>query len=66
MGLPLPGIELEIDERRARARDPPTDPTFFVGYLGGDARADDRPWHTGDRVHRDEDGYLYFEGRADD
>ena len=24
------------------------------------------PWHTGDRVTRDEDGYLYFEGRTDD
>ncbi len=23
-------------------------------------------WHTGDRVRRDDDGYLYFEGRADD
>ena len=23
-------------------------------------------WHTGDRVRRDEDGWLYFEGRADD
>jgi len=25
-----------------------------------------QPWHTGDRVRRDEDGWLYFEGRADD
>jgi acyl-coenzyme A synthetase/AMP-(fatty) acid ligase len=24
------------------------------------------PWHTGDRVRRDEDGWLYFEARADD
>ncbi len=24
------------------------------------------PWHTGDRVRADEDGYLYFEGRSDD
>jgi acetyl-CoA synthetase len=24
------------------------------------------PWHTGDRVQYDEEGYLYFEGRADD
>ncbi|HTA13213.1 MAG TPA: AMP-binding protein [Solirubrobacteraceae bacterium] len=23
-------------------------------------------WHTGDRVREDEEGYLYFEGRADD
>ena len=24
------------------------------------------PWHTGDRVTIDEDGYLFFEGRTDD
>jgi acyl-coenzyme A synthetase/AMP-(fatty) acid ligase len=24
------------------------------------------PWHTGDRVRRDEEGYLFFEGRTDD
>jgi len=24
------------------------------------------PWHTGDRVRRDAEGYLYFEGRTDD
>ena len=24
------------------------------------------PWRTGDRVRRDEDGFLYFEGRTDD
>jgi len=42
---------------------------------GGEARAwqvEDRrsdpahPWHTGDRVTEDEDGWLHFEGRADD
>ena len=26
----------------------------------------DGPWHTGDRVREDEDGYLWFEGRTDD
>jgi acetyl-CoA synthetase len=35
-------------------------PTFFVD---GDR---ERPWHTGDRVSQDEDGYLWFEGRTDD
>jgi acyl-coenzyme A synthetase/AMP-(fatty) acid ligase len=24
------------------------------------------PWHTGDRVREDDEGYLHFEGRADD
>jgi acyl-coenzyme A synthetase/AMP-(fatty) acid ligase len=31
---------------------------------GGTPRA--KPWHTGDRVREDSDGYLWFEGRADD
>jgi acyl-coenzyme A synthetase/AMP-(fatty) acid ligase len=40
--------------------DPATVPTFF---LDGPR---DRPWHTGDRVSEDDDGYLWFEGRTDD
>jgi acyl-coenzyme A synthetase/AMP-(fatty) acid ligase len=63
MGLPLPGVKLWIDDGELIA-DPATVPTFFLRYLG-----EDRPtgyWRTGDRVHQDEDGYLYFEGRADD
>jgi acyl-coenzyme A synthetase/AMP-(fatty) acid ligase len=35
-------------------------PTFFVDGPR------DRPWRTGDRVSEDDDGYLWFEGRADD
>jgi acetyl-CoA synthetase len=31
-----------------------------------DRAADPTPWRTGDRVHEDDDGYLFFEGRADD
>jgi acetyl-CoA synthetase len=46
--------------------DPATDPTFFVGYLDGSPAPAERPWRTGDRVRRDVDGYLYFEGRTDD
>src|SRR5205814_7071263 len=34
-------------------------PTFFLD--GGPGT-----WRTGDRVRQDEDGYLWFEGRADD
>jgi acetyl-CoA synthetase len=66
MGLPLPGVRLVIDDGELVLEDPTTDPTFFVGYLNGDAAPDDRPWRTGDRVSQDEDGYLYFESRADD
>jgi len=33
---------------------------------GSEAAPEDEPWHTGDCVHQDQDGYLYFEGRADD
>jgi acetyl-CoA synthetase len=66
MGLPLPGVDLRVIDDELVLSDPTTNPTFFVGYLGGDASPEQRPWHTGDRVRHDEDGYLYFEGRADD
>jgi acetyl-CoA synthetase len=46
--------------------DPATVPTFFTGYLGDAPAPRDQPWPTGDRVHADEDGWLYFEGRTDD
>jgi acetyl-CoA synthetase len=77
MGRPLPGVELEILDGELTA-DPATVPTFFLGYLNEQVRrADDGSWliedrralgrwHTGDRVHRDEHGWLYFEGRNDD
>ena len=59
MGRPLPGFRAWIDEGEL-VIDPATVPTFFI-----DGRRD-RPWRTGDRVAEDEDGYLWFEGRADD
>ena len=62
MGKPLPGFRLWIDEGELCA-DPSTIPTFFVDWVGGDS---DPVWRTGDRVSQDEDGYLWFEGRADD
>jgi acetyl-CoA synthetase len=77
MGPPLPGVGLSIQEGELLL-DPATAPTFFLGYVGEQARraadgswsvADRRrggPWATGDRVTRDEDGWLYFEGRGDD
>jgi acetyl-CoA synthetase len=66
MGLPLPGVDLRVEDGELVLDDPRTDPTFFLAHLGGDVAPVDRPWHTGDLVTQDEDGYLYFEGRADD
>jgi acyl-coenzyme A synthetase/AMP-(fatty) acid ligase len=65
MGRPLPGVRLWIDDGELVA-DPTTVPTFFLNYLGDEPPADDAPWRTGDRVRQDDDGFLYFEGRADD
>jgi acyl-coenzyme A synthetase/AMP-(fatty) acid ligase len=59
MGKPLPGFRLWVDGGELCA-DPGTIPTFF---LDGPASGE---WRTGDRVSEDEDGYLWFEGRADD
>ncbi len=66
MGQPLPGVELTVQEGELVLSDPCTDPTFFISYLDGTAAPEHEPWHTGDRVSADEDGYLYFEGRTDD
>jgi acetyl-CoA synthetase len=66
MGLPLPGIDLAVDEGELVLEEPRSDPTFFVGYVSGDSAPESGPWRTGDRVAQDEDGYLYFEGRSDD
>jgi acyl-coenzyme A synthetase/AMP-(fatty) acid ligase len=77
MGRALSGVKLEVIDGELVA-DPKTVPTFFLGYLGEDVQravdgswsVDDRkdggPWRTGDWVCEDEEGYLRFEGRADD
>ncbi|HYM54253.1 MAG TPA: AMP-binding protein [Solirubrobacteraceae bacterium] len=77
MGGALPGVGLSVLDGELIV-DPATVPTFFLGYLGehvrheanGAWRVDDRreggPWHTGDRVREDADGWLYFDGRGDD
>jgi acetyl-CoA synthetase len=65
MGRPLPGVALRVDAGELVLADPATDPTFFLRYLDGEPPPAGQ-WRTGDRVHADEDGYLYFEGRADD
>jgi acyl-coenzyme A synthetase/AMP-(fatty) acid ligase len=58
MGRPLPGFRLWIEDGELCA-DPATIPTFFIDGPDG-------TWRTGDRVREDDDGYLWFEGRADD
>jgi acyl-coenzyme A synthetase/AMP-(fatty) acid ligase len=58
MGKPLPGFEMWI-ENDELVLDPSTIPTITIDAPAG-------TWHTGDRVRQDADGYLWFEGRADD
>jgi acyl-coenzyme A synthetase/AMP-(fatty) acid ligase len=54
-----PGLHGELQVR------PPSSPSFFSRYLDGGA-FEGEWWPTGDRVREDGDGYLWFEGRADD
>jgi acyl-coenzyme A synthetase/AMP-(fatty) acid ligase len=63
MGRPLPGVRLGVVDGEL-VLDPASDPTFFLRYLGEPPHSG--PWRTGDRVTRDDDGFLYFEGRTDD
>jgi acyl-coenzyme A synthetase/AMP-(fatty) acid ligase len=63
MGKPLPGVRAWVDNGEL-VLDPSTVPTFFLRYLG--EHPPTGTWRTGDRVRQDEDGYLYFEARADD
>jgi acyl-coenzyme A synthetase/AMP-(fatty) acid ligase len=64
MGVALPGVRLEVDDGELVA-DPGSIPTFFLRYLGEEPPPAG-PWRTGDRVTRDEQGFLYFVGRTDD
>jgi acetyl-CoA synthetase len=78
MGLPLPGVQVRL-EHGELVLEPASVPTFFLGYLGEEItregpggawcvrdRRERGTWPTGDRVHADQDGFLYFEGRTDD
>jgi acyl-coenzyme A synthetase/AMP-(fatty) acid ligase len=77
MGRPLPGVRAAVPAGELVVA-PETVPTFFLGYIGEEARRGedgrwiirDRrgggEWRTGDRVRADDDGFLYFEGRTDD
>jgi acyl-coenzyme A synthetase/AMP-(fatty) acid ligase len=64
MGKPLPGVETRIVDGELQLR-ASSSPTFFSHYLDGE-RFEGEWWRTGDLVHEDEDGYLFFEGRDDD
>ncbi len=63
MGRPLPGVATSIVDGELCV-DPASVPTFFLGYDGEPAPAG--LWHTGDRVRADDEGWLFFESRADD
>jgi acyl-coenzyme A synthetase/AMP-(fatty) acid ligase len=57
-------VDLRVQDGELVLADPATDPTFFLHYI--DEGAPGGAWRTGDRVHQDEEGFLYFEGRSDD
>src|SRR4051812_47279815 len=61
MGKPLPGIETRVVDGELQLRRA-SSPTFFSRYLDSES-FDGEWWSTGDQVSRDDDGYLYFEGR---
>jgi acetyl-CoA synthetase len=64
MGIALPGVRLDVEDGELVA-DPATIPTFFLRYMG-EQPPPATAWRTGDRVERDEQGFLHFVGRADD
>jgi acetyl-CoA synthetase len=64
MGYPLPGMDVRVADGELQVR-PETCPTFFDRYLDGQP-FEGEWWRTGDAVSQDEDGVLWFEGRADD
>jgi acyl-coenzyme A synthetase/AMP-(fatty) acid ligase len=72
MGRPLPGIETAILDGQLAIRLP--NPQMMLGYwnepgrtAAGKTTVDGvEYWLTGDMVRQDEEGYLYYVGRADD
>jgi acyl-coenzyme A synthetase/AMP-(fatty) acid ligase len=79
MGKPTPGHDVEVVDEDGNVAPPGAvgdiglrgdPPTLFRGYYKNDeeTRATRRgPWYlTGDRARKDEDGYFWFVGRADD
>ncbi len=69
-GHEVPAGEVgEIAVNRRDVRGEP-DPVFFLGYWKNDRATEERFsgdwWRTGDLATRDEDGYFWYRGRADD
>jgi len=63
------GTAGEVAIRRTNLHGDP-DPIFFLGYWGNDAATRAKFtgdwWRTGDLAVRDAEGYLWYQGRADD
>ena len=55
-----------VGRRRRAGRGPGDRPDLLLRLPRRGAHAARPPWRTGDRVRADDDGYLHFEGRADD
>ena len=79
MGLPAPGHDVAVIDERGQVCPPGVEgdlalmgrpPTLFAGYWEApeetEAAFRDGWYVTGDRATRDEDGQLWFAGRADD
>ncbi len=79
MGLPTPGHEMSVVDEEGRELGPGEEgdvalrgrpPSLFAGYWNQPdetERVFRGDWYvTGDRATRDEDGYFWFAGRADD
>ncbi len=81
MGLPAPGVHVDVvdddgnvcadgEEGNICVSTEPRPIGLFQGYWQDDERTAEvfrNGWYyTGDRAFRDEDGYLWFVGRADD
>ena len=64
MGVPLPGMEVRIEDGELQLR-AASSPTFFSRYLDGE-RFEGEWWPTGDLVTEDDEGFLFFDGRNDD
>lgn len=81
MGLPAPGVDLDVVDETGRRLDPnvegdvavsldPAPQGLFLGYRHDAERTKSTrrgAWYlTGDRAFRDDDGYFWFVGRGDD